>query len=137
MRPLFRYRLINASVLALMVALGLGSKTYQGWGAVWGRDYGGDIIYEVFWIWLIGFFWPKQRVRGIAIAVFVITSLIECSQLIPFPASWKANVLWRLLLGTHFAWWDFPHYALGSLLGGVSLSALLAQFDLGSRKPAK
>ena len=127
MQNTFQYRLINAIGLGILVALGLGSKAYQGWGQVWIQHYSGDIVYEVFWIWLIGFFKPRGKATLIATAVFLATSAIEFSQLIPFPPAWKANLLWKLLLGSQFALWDFPHYALGSLLGGLSLGILQKQ----------
>ena len=115
------YRLSLAIGIALMVALGLGSKAYTGPGAQWVNHYSGDVLYEIFWIWLVGWFWSRCRAVKVAIAVFLITAVIEFTQLIPFPAVWQANILWRLLLGTSFSWWDFPYYALGSALGGWSL----------------
>jgi len=116
------YRLVLAIGIALMVALGLGSKAYAGRGATWVNHYSGDIVYEVFWIWLVGWFWPRCRAWWVAIAVFLITAVIEFTQLIPFPAAWQSNILWRLLLGTSFSIWDFPYYAIGSALGGLSLA---------------
>jgi Protein of unknown function (DUF2809) len=124
MRPVLRFRLLNAIGLGIMVFLGLASKVYVGWGEAWVSGYSGDIVYESFWIWLVGFAQPKWRSVAIATIVFVITSMIEFSQLIPFPAPWKANLLWKLLLGAHFVWWDFPHYALGCVLGALSLATL-------------
>ena len=126
----FQYRLINALGLGLLIALGLGSKAYTGWGQTWVHNYSGDIGYEVFWIWLIGFFRPKASVTLIAILVFLITAVIELTQLIPFPHTWKSNLLWRLFLGSQFSLLDFPHYALGSLLGGLSLITLQQRFCL-------
>ena len=90
----------------------------------------GDGLYEMFWIWLVGSLKVRWRVGRIAIAIFLITSMIECSQLIPFPQAWTAQLWWRLLLGTHFSWPDFIYYALGCVLGGMSLSWLRVRFGL-------
>lgn len=118
------YQLISCSGLALWLALGLGSKAYSGWGEGWVHNYAGDIVYEIFWIWLVGAYRLSWPIRPIAIAVFVATSLIEFSQLLPIPAAWQAQLWWRLLLGTHFAWADFSYYALGCLIGGLSLGGV-------------
>jgi hypothetical protein len=62
----------------------------------------------------------KNEAR-IAIGVFVVTSLLEVLQLWhPWALEQaRATFLGRALLGTTFAWWDFPHYALGCALGWV------------------
>jgi Protein of unknown function (DUF2809) len=130
------YHLICAVVLAVLVALGLGSKAYDGWGHGWINDSSGDVLYEMFWIWLVGSWQVRWRVDRIAIATFLITSLIEFSQIIPFPPAWQAQLWWRLLLGTSFTWLDFPHYAAGCLLGAISLSWLRNRLGL-TAKPAR
>jgi Protein of unknown function (DUF2809) len=124
MRPVLRFRLLNAIGLGVMVFLGLGSKVYAGWGEAWVYGYSGDVVYEMFWIWLVGFAKPRWPSVAIATTIFLITSMIEFSQLIPFPEQWQANLLWKLLLGVQFVWWDFPHYALGCVLGALGLAYL-------------
>ncbi len=121
MKPLTRYRLFCVSAIALIIALGLGTKAYTGWGHEWINNFFGDVLYEMAWIWLIGVLKPRWAVSAIAIAIFLITSAIEFSQLIPFPNVWKAQLWWRLLLGTHFTWIDFIYYAAGCMLGAISL----------------
>ena len=56
----------------------------------------------------------------IALGVFVVTCAIEVSQLWFYlvPVKIRSTFVWRILLGAGFDWWDFPHYALGSLIGG-------------------
>jgi len=119
-----QYRLWGGLGLMGIVLLGLWSKVYNGWGQAWINDFSGDILYEMAWIGLIGLWKLRWRVWDISIAVFLITCLIEVTQLIPFPEILTAHLLWRLLLGTTFVWWDFPHYFLGSLLGYGSLKVL-------------
>lgn len=130
MRNVTFYRLLNAIVLGLVVALGLGSKAYSGWGQSWINHFSGDILYEIFWIWLVGAWKVRWRSHHIATVIFVLTAMIEITQLIPVPPSWQAQLWWRLLLGTTFSWADFLYYAIGCILGGLSLFWLKQQFGL-------
>lgn len=130
MKSVTLYRFLCGVAIALIVALGLGTKFYSDWDPAWVSDFLGDALYEMAWIWLIGAIWVRWRAERIAIAVFLTTALIECSQLIPFPAAWKAQLWWRLLLGTHFSWMDFVYYAVGCLLGAVSLIWLKTRLGL-------
>lgn len=121
-----RYVLIFISLL-IIVPLGLYSKAYTGIGQIWVNDYFGDILYEIFWCLFIFWFVPlsqnkfklKKTCGTIAFWVFAITCGIEISQLWfhLVPEILRSHLLWRLLLGAGFAWWDFPHYAIGSLIG--------------------
>ncbi|PMB33329.1 hypothetical protein CEN43_10430, partial [Fischerella thermalis BR2B] len=36
----------------------------------------------------------------------------------------RATLVGKLLLGTTFAWWDFPHYVVGCFLGWLWLRQL-------------
>jgi len=130
MKALTGYRLLCSVCMGLLVTLGLCSKFSGTWGYAWVNDMAGDALYEMFWIWLVGSLKVRWRVGRIAIATFLVTSVIECSQLIPFPQAWTAQLWWRLLLGTHFSWPDFIYYALGCVLGGVSLRWLRVRFGL-------
>ncbi|MEM6591413.1 MAG: DUF2809 domain-containing protein, partial [Cyanobacteria bacterium P01_C01_bin.73] len=111
------YRWAGCLALCVLVIVGLATKWYSGWAEVWVRDFSGDILYEMAWILLIGIWRPRWPSRTIAVGVFVITGLIELTQLIPFPSSLTRTLIWRLLLGTTFSFWDYPHYLLGCILG--------------------
>ena len=132
-RVLHSYRLLCSIVLGVLVALGLSSKAYSGWGQVWVNNASGDVLYEMFWIWLVGGWQARWRVGRIAIATFLITAMIEFSQLIAFPPVWQSQLWWRLLLGTTFSWPDFAYYAMGCTLGAIGLSWIQSRFGL-SRK---
>jgi len=121
-RALTRYRFICFAVIGVLVALGLGSKAYEGWGQRWINDFSGDILFGIFWIWVMGVWELHWRAKRIAIATFLVISLVEFTQLIPFPATWQSQFWWRLLLGTTFSWPDFICYAIGCIIGGLSLS---------------
>ncbi|MCC0177064.1 DUF2809 domain-containing protein [Waterburya agarophytonicola K14] len=121
-----RRSLIFISLLAI-VPLGLYSKVYMGIAQTWVHDYSGDVLYEILWCLVI--FWfvhspkdvkqLKNIASRIALWVFAVTCAIEISQLWfhLVPPILRSHVIWKLLLGAGFAWWDFPHYALGSLIG--------------------
>ncbi|MEL7330495.1 MAG: DUF2809 domain-containing protein [Cyanobacteria bacterium J06559_1] len=131
MKAITRYRLLCSVCLGVLVALGLCSK-FSGttWGYAWVNDMAGDALYEIFWIWLVGSTKVCWRVGRIAIATFLVTATIECTQLIAFPEAWTAQLWWRLLLGTHFSWLDFIYYALGCTVGALSLIWLRARLGL-------
>lgn len=121
-----RRKLILLSLFTI-VPLGLLSKSYTGIGQDWVQNYSGDILYEIFWCLLI--FWftrPSQDLAQlqsitskIAVWVFIVTCGIETSQLWfhLVPETIGSSLIWRLLLGAGFDWWDFLHYAVGCLIG--------------------
>ena len=113
--------------ISIVVPLGLFSKTYTGIGEAWVHDYSGDILYEIFWcLVFFGIFPHKRAIIAIPIWVFVVTSFIEISQLFftRVPLSLRETIVWKLLLGSTFVWWDFPHYAIGCLLGWLILDRI-------------
>ncbi|NER00206.1 MAG: DUF2809 domain-containing protein [Cyanothece sp. SIO2G6] len=130
------YSVAVAIALSLTVALGLWTKFgYQGWGKTWVNDSSGGILYEIAWILAIGLVWPRLRSRNIALGVFCVTATIEFSQLIPLPKALVSNLIWRLLIGTTFVWWDFPHYAVGCLIGWLILQQLRQRYLSSNATP--
>jgi hypothetical protein len=124
------------SIILIAIA-GLLSKSYSGWGREWVNDYAGDILYEVFWCLLLFAFFPRQdRILPICLGVFIFTCSLEFLQLWhpPILEAWRSHILGKLLLGTTFVWWDFPHYFLGCLLGWWYLHRLVQLFQLNSAK---
>ena len=115
-------------LLTIVVVLGLLSKQYTGIGQQWINDYSGDILYEVFWCLFIFLLVPsRQIVDKIPLGVFIVTCIIEFSQLwrSPFLEWIRSYFLGRLLLGTTFAWNDFIHYAIGCIIGWFLLRRVL------------
>lgn len=127
MQKLLGRRVLILLSLLLIVPLGIFSKAYGGIGQEWVKDYSGDVLYEIFWCLLI--FWFTRRdqeitklkttTSKIAFGVFAVTCTIEVSQLWFYlvPEIIRSTFIWRMLLGAGFDWWDFPHYAFGSLIG--------------------
>ena len=117
-------RLLIIISLLIITPLGLLSKAYTGAGQWWVNDYAGDILYEIFWCLFFFWFFPSKKATvTIPLWVFSITCAIEICQLWYgfVPESIRSSLMWKLLLGSSFVWWDFPHYAIGSFLGWLWL----------------
>ncbi|WP_414578573.1 DUF2809 domain-containing protein [Anabaena sp. CCY 9402-a] len=119
-------KLIILSLL-IVVAMGFLFKYYPGLGHQWLNNYGAAVFYEIFWcLFALWFFRSQTAIKQIPIWVFIITCIIEILQLWhpPLLNQVRATLIGKLLLGTTFAWWDFPHYALGCILGWLWLKKL-------------
>lgn len=114
-------------LILIIIPLGLFSKSYTGIGQTWVHDYSGDILYEILWCLVFFWFFPgKKATVKIPLWVFIVTSLIEVSQLFfaRVRVALRETIIWKLLLGSTFVWWDFPHYAVGCLLGWLLLDRI-------------
>ncbi len=107
--------------LIIITPMGFLTKAYHGFGAHWVNDSLSGLLYVVFWCLVVYLLFPKYSVKNIAIGVFVVTSVLEIAQLWHpvFLEYLRSFYLGRVLLGTTFAWSDFPHYAAGALIGYV------------------
>lgn len=115
--------------MAVIVPLGLATKFYRGPGQAWLNDTFGGIPYEMFWMFLLAWFWPTARPVTIAFTVFLATCLLEFLQL--WQPDWlqaiRATLPGRLVLGNTFTWGDFPYYVIGCLGGWLWLRWLYPQ----------
>jgi hypothetical protein len=122
-----RSRLLLFICLLVIIFLGIYTKFYKGFGEEWVRDYSGDILYEICWCLLVFAVIPKhkqkQAIALIPVWVFLVTCSLEVLQLwqTPILQTARSSFLGKLLLGTTFVWWDFPHYLLGAWLGWLWL----------------
>ncbi|NDJ24161.1 DUF2809 domain-containing protein [Nostoc sp. B(2019)] len=113
--------------LLIVVVMGFFFKYYTGTAYQWFNDYGAAVFYEIFWcLFAFLFVRSKAAVIQIPLWVFVITCILEFLQLWhpPLLEEIRATLIGKWLLGTTFAWWDFPHYALGCVLGWLWLRQL-------------
>lgn len=120
------YRLWLYVSLMVIIPLGIATKFYRGWGQEWMNDYAGDILYELLWMIVITLAWPRLKLWQVVIAVFLFTCFLEVLQLWhpPLLQAMRSTFLGKLILGTTFVWWDFPHYAIGCGLGWLGLHGL-------------
>jgi hypothetical protein len=114
------------AILIVVTPLGLLSKHYHGPFDNWVHDSSGDILYEVFWTCLLAILLPSARPSRITLGVFLVTGLIEFSQLLrtSLLQQIRRTFFGRLLIGTTFSWLDFAYYALGCLLALAYIHAI-------------
>jgi len=121
------YRIGSIFSLCVVVPMGFWFKLYNGPAAWWLNDYGAGIFYEIFWCLVLFLIQPSRaNCTKIAVGVFAVTCVLEVLQLWhpAFLQQIRDNFIGAALLGSTFAWWDFPHYALGSLIGWLWMRAI-------------
>lgn len=116
-------------IISLLIVTGIGFlfKNYTGFAHKWFNNYGAAVFYEIFWcLFAFLFFRSSKAIIQIPLWVFIITCILEFLQLWhpPFLEQIRATLVGKLLLGTTFAWWDFPHYVVGCFLGWLWLRQL-------------
>lgn len=92
----------------------------------WFSDVFGSIAYQIFFIALVQFCFPKSSIVKTAIGVFLYSCAIEFLQLWkpPLLQAIRATLPGRLVLGNTFSWSDFPPYLLGSVAGWAWMQSL-------------
>lgn len=126
-----------AAALACVTLAGLASKLYPGPPGGWLRDYGAGVAYVVFWILAVLLLRPSLGAVRVAALVLLVTCTLEVLQLWHPPAleALRGSFLGHALIGSSFSAWDFPHYALGALLG-AGLAKRLGEPRQANRSPA-
>ena len=114
-----RLRRWTGLALVGLVSLGLYTKVYAGPAATWVNNSLCGVFYVLFWCLLVFWFRPRVKPWRIALAVLSVTCLLEFLQLWHPPWLEWLRSFWigRTLLGTTFAWSDFPYYVIGAGLG--------------------
>jgi hypothetical protein len=112
------YRGRCLAVLAVVTPLGLLTKVYSGPGSSWASSQAGGVLYVVFWVFLALALAPGLSQRSVALAVAATTSALEFLQLWhpPVLERIRSSFLGHAVLGSTFAWSDFPYYAAGALI---------------------
>lgn len=125
------YRVRLAAAAAALVPLGIATKLYAGPGQPWVAGHAGGFVYVMFWTLLLLAARPSLRPAAAAWGVLAATSLLEALQLWQPPAlqAVRGTFLGHALLGSTFAWSDFPHYAVGAAAAVVAARALLPRPD--------
>jgi hypothetical protein len=113
-------------VVALVTPLGFYTKFYSGPGSTWVAGNAGGFLYVVFWIFVVLALFPRLSALSVAVAVAIVTSALEFAQLWhpPFLERIRSTFLGRALLGSTFAWSDFPYYAAGALAAYAAARAI-------------
>lgn len=119
-------KILTLISLAVIVPIGFFSKFYHGPAAFWVNNSLSGVFYEIFWCLIGLIIFPKSRPLNIVIWVLSLTCFLEFLQLWhpPFLQILRNSFIGRTLLGTSFAWSDFPYYFIGCGLGWLWLHRL-------------
>lgn len=115
-------RLQLALTLPGLLAAGLWLR-FRSPAPEWLRDASGGILYVTALAFAIAFLTPRTARRSIALTALLLTCVVECGQLVygDWVSRQPSPNLWRLALGTTFAWTDFPPYFAGAILAYYAL----------------
>lgn len=135
MRKLNLKYFLTILIILVITPIGFATKSYEGVGERWMHNYGGAILYEIFWCLVLFLIFKKLRPWLNAFYVFLATSLLEVAQLWhpPFLVSIRSTFIGRTIFGTTFVWLDFLYYVIGSLIGYFILIGL-NRLDLQKEK---
>jgi hypothetical protein len=117
------------ALLSILLPLGLLTKFYAGPGASWLSSHFGGLLYVSFWVFLVLAIAPHLPPLMVSSAVLLATCALEFLQLWhpPLLTGVRSTFLGHALLGSTFAWTDFPYYLLGAVFGYVVASHLRAR----------
>jgi hypothetical protein len=120
-----RWTLIS---LLLVVPIGFYSKFYAGPAAFWVNNSLGGVWYEIFWCLVACLSFDQGKPWLIATVVLMATCTLEFLQLWhpPMLEYLRGFFIGRTVLGTSFAWSDFPYYVAGCGIGWLWIRCLQA-----------
>jgi hypothetical protein len=112
--------------MLIIVPLGMYSKSYSGQAANWVNNSLGGVLYVIFWCLFAFLFLSNTNPWKIATTVFAVTCFLEFLQLWhpTFLEFFRSNLVGRTILGTTFAWSDFPYYFVGGGIGWLWMKFL-------------
>lgn len=121
-----RQRLWAIVSILMIVPIGFYSKFYSGPAQEWVRNSLGGVFYVTFWCLVVYLFINRLKTGPIVLLVLTATCLLEFLQLWhpPLLQYLRRGFLGQTVLGTTFAWSDFPYYFIGAGLGWLWLQAL-------------
>ncbi len=126
--PAGRSRVRVASALAVVIVLGLGSRSGHTAIPIWLAANAGDALWTSAVYLGLAFVLQQAPALRLLLLALVISLLVELSQLVQ--AEWldavRATTAGGLLLGSGWQWADLPRYCVGALLAwGLDRTLLL------------
>jgi Protein of unknown function (DUF2809) len=114
-----RNRLTRLALIALVIALGLGSRRFGQSLPRFVATYAGDTFWALVAFLGIGLILPSISTWRVAVLAMSFSVMIEVSQLYhaPWIDSIRRTTLGALVLGHGFLWSDLACYAVGIGLG--------------------
>ncbi len=114
-----RWRLAYALFIAVVIPLGLGSRSRHVPLPPFVAAYAGDTLWALVVFLGFGFLLPRLATRRVAVLALGFAFLIEISQL--YHAPWidalRRTLPGQLVLGDTFAWSDLACYTVGVAVG--------------------
>jgi hypothetical protein len=121
MRMPLRHPTTATILLVIVAGLGVGSRRYAGHLPGILAIYAGDTLWALALFLLLGLLLPRVGTACVATAAFVLSTLVEVSQL--YHALWidaiRQTTLGGLILGFGFLWSDLVCYGAGIALGVI------------------
>ena len=120
---LTKINIIKIILLVILIVLGICTKYYHGVASGFVNNHLGGIIYVIFWILFFSLILPGQKPFKIALWVFVVTCVIEFTQLFHpvYLEKLREYFVFRTLLGNSFNLWDIVFYIPGAIIGYIVL----------------
>ena len=114
-----RNPLVQLALIALVAALGIGSRRYSNALPGFIAAYAGDTLWTLAAFLGFGLILPRQSTRTIALLAMTLSVAVELSQLYhaPWIDSIRQTTLGGLIRGYGFLWSDLACYAAGVGLG--------------------
>ena len=119
-------RILLLILLLLLIPSGIFLKLYSGPASMIVNNKITGIVYVVFWCFLASFIFIWTTPLPLSLCVFLITSTLELLQLwdAPILEHIRSGFIGRSLIGSTFAWSDFPFYFTGALLAFILLKSI-------------
>jgi hypothetical protein len=129
-----RNPLVQMTLIALAIVLGIGSRRYAQALPEFIAAYAGDTLWALAAFLGFGLILPRQSTRTVALLAIAFSVAIELSQLYhtPWLDSIRQTTLGALILGFGFLWSDLACYA-----AGVGLGVFIELITLSARDPRK
>ncbi len=126
MRNLKKRYILTIISLFIITPIGFYSKFYKGSLEFWVNNSLCDIFYEIFWCLVVFLFFHKIKPKIIALMIFLITCLIEFSQLLhpQFLEVIRKTFIGKTILGTSFVVTDFLYYLIGCFLSLIWMNLI-------------
>ena len=117
---------LKSALLLFLILIGILTTFYNGFGFEFVHNHLGGVIYVVFWILFFSNIFPKYTPIKMSILVFIVTTIIEFTQLIHVHIldKFREHFLFRALFGSIFNMGDFIWYLLGVVIGCLVLKSI-------------
>ena len=119
--PKVRSRFTGCCLLAIVILLGLSSRTFIHTLPLFIIHNAGDTLWTVAIFLTLGILFPNWSALSLGLTAFALSVTVEFSQLVDL--DWleqiRQTLPGRLLLGTDFVWVDLLRYFVGASLATI------------------